>query len=219
MRGRYLLEMRGLVLSILVVLLGPAQADSSEFRQRLFGASKELGHEQFAEREAALRRMQKLIEGERQEALECLRDLWTEEKKPEIRARLFGLASGLYLPKKNALFGFRFLPDKQLTFEGKPCLSISILEVVRNSPAEGARLQKGDLILGIGDALLAPGSSLDDILIFFKRQPLGKKRKMRVRRQEKDLIIPVLPGEQDLTKEEQRFFERKFLKWLLTEAN
>ncbi|MFT7303233.1 MAG: hypothetical protein ACI8UZ_002074, partial [Akkermansiaceae bacterium] len=37
MRGRYLLEMRGLVLSILVVLLGPAQADSSEFRQRLFG--------------------------------------------------------------------------------------------------------------------------------------------------------------------------------------
>jgi hypothetical protein len=160
--------------------------------------------------------MQKLIEGERQEALECLRDLWTEEKKPEIRARLFGLASGLYLPKKNALFGFRFLPDKQLTFEGKPCLSISILEVVRNSPAEGARLQKGDLILGIGDALLAPGSSLDDILIFFKRQPLGKKRKMRVRRQEKDLIIPVLPGEQDLTKEEQRFFERKFLKWLLT---
>ena len=76
--------MKGLVLSILVVLLGPAQADSSEFRQRLFGASKELGHEQFAEREAALSRMQKLNEGERQEALECLRDLWTEEKTPRF---------------------------------------------------------------------------------------------------------------------------------------
>lgn len=210
--------MKGLVFSLLLVLLGSARADSSEFRQRLFDASKGLAHEQFTKREAAQSRMQKLIEGKRQEALGHLRDLWSEEKNPEIKARLSGLASDLFLQKKNALFGFQFLPGRQLTLEGKTCLSISIFEVIKNSPAEGGGLQKGDLVLGVGDALLVPGSSLDEILTFFKRQPPGQKLKLRVRRQGKDLIIPVLPGEQDLTKEDKRFFEREFLKWLLTET-
>jgi predicted metalloprotease with PDZ domain len=210
--------MKNLVFFLLVLLLGPTQADSSDFRQLLFDASKELGNEQFAEREAALSRMRKLVKGKRAEALKHLRDLWRKEKNPEIRARLFGLGSSLFLQKKNALFGFKFLPGKQLSLEERTCLSISIFEVVKDSPAERGGLQKGDLVLGVGDTLLALESSLDDILIFLKRQPPGEKLKLRVRRQGKDLIIPVRPEEQDLTEEDKRFLERDFLKWLLAET-
>ena len=207
--------MKGLVFFLWVVLLDLAQADPSELRQRLLLASKELGDEQFAKREAAQTKMQKIIAGKNQEALVHLRDLWRDESNPEIRARLSGLASSLYLLRKRPYFGIRFVSQNQLTLDGRKCLAILVIDVVKDSPSDLGGLKINDLILGIGNQLLAPGSSQDDVLAFFKKQPTGKKLPLRVRRLKDDLIIPVLPGEVEPTKEDQALNEKEFLKWLM----
>lgn len=176
-----------------------------------------LGDENFEVREQALERMKKLVSDEtrREESLAQIRTLWRSENNPEIRARLFGVGQDLFTQKKGALFGFRFLEAPPIFVKGERTATISIIEVVPDSPAERAGLRQNDLVFGADQELLGMGKSLDDILVFFKFLNPNEVHDLLVRRGNQDLIIKVRPETQEFTATDLLVLRKGFQQWLL----
>lgn len=178
--------------------------------------TSKLGDENFAVREEALKQIKKLVadESRKKASLQGIKKLWLNEKKPEIRARLFSVGVELYTQKEGSLFGFRFFPRPPIVVNGIKTITISVSEVIAGSPAEKAGLKANDLIYG-ANKLLGTQKSLDDILAFFKLLDPGETHVLRVRRGNEDLVIKVKPDSQELTPEDRKLLGKSFLGWLL----
>ncbi len=176
-----------------------------------------LGDDNFEIREEASARLKKLVanEARREESLTQIRTLWLSESHPEIRARLFAIGQELFTQKKGALFGFRFLEAPPIFVEGERTTTISIIEVVPDSPAERAGLRPNDLVFGAGQELLGMDKSLDDILVFFKFLNPNEIHDLLVRRGNEDLTIKIRPETQEFTASDLLVLRKSFLQWLL----
>ena len=176
-----------------------------------------LGSENFAVREEALKQIKKLVadESRKKASLQWIKKLWLNEKKPEIRARLFSVGVELYTQKEGSLFGFRFFQRPPIVVNGIKTITISVSEVIAGSPAEKAGLKANDLIYGANKLFLGTQKSLDDILAFFKLLDPGETHALRVRRGNEDLVIKVKPDSQQLTPEDRKLLGKSFLRWLL----
>ena len=208
------------VLFLLWAFLAPARANPP-LGEQLGALSPQLGHPDFPEREQALARIRTIInDGVKKEAaLEALRDLWRAEKDPEIRARLFHLASELFVQEKGSLFGFRFLVHRILEIDEESTYTIAIEDVIAGSPAMRAGLTKGDLVLGVNGRLLGSKVSLNDILVLFRRLSPEKEHKLRVLRGAEDLTIAIRPDPQELTAADKKILQEGFKKWLLAKES
>lgn len=201
------------LLFLLIVTTASMRAAPEEFAT----LAPKLGDENFEIREETLARMRKLVADEtrREEALNQIRTLWLSESHPEIRARLFAIGQELFTQKKGALFGFRFLEAPPIFVEGERTATISIIEVVPDSPAERAGLRPNDLVFGAGQELLGMGKSLDDILVFFKFLNPDEIHNLLIRRGNEDLIIKIRPDTQEFTASDLLVLRKSFLQWLL----
>jgi hypothetical protein len=182
----------------------------------LSGLLPGLGSEDFKVREEALNKMNRLVadKSRRQESLEEIRKLWLAETNPEIRARLFTLGLDLSSPGKGSLFGFRFVERPPIEVNGLRLTTISVMEVIADSPAEKAGLRANDLIYGANRRFLGVEKSLDDVLQFFKYLNPEETHGLLVLRGDEHLVIKVKPETQELTRSEQAMRKKKWLQWL-----
>ncbi len=193
---------RGILLSSLTFFLANAASEPAPMVDPVAGAVNQLKSTNRAERKAAVTQLQEWVEKEPAAAKKILLMQLAQSTEPEIRERCLQLLKPIAV-REFGNFGEGYMgismgeaTPTQVPGEAEPRCGLVISSITKDSPAQKAALQQGDVIIGLNQHQWKdPQSILDQrsgLSAKIRAVGAGKQAKVEVWRKEQLIQVEVL---------------------------